>query len=263
VTDSVHVWLIRVDLPAAELGGLAAVLDPDERDRAARLALEGHRRRFIAAHGVARVIIGHRLGVPPATIGWRRGRHGKPELTGTPGTAQVNLSHSGDLAVLALTDGRRCGVDLQRLPDATQAVRLARRFFPAEETRAVASADTDAERVRRFGLLWTRKEACLKVTGGRLMPGLRLPVLATPDSQGRLLVHDGGGSLPGPYLVRDLPSPDGFLAAVALEGDRPFLVVRHWWPAELDDEPDTRIPFGPDTTAVETCSTVRQAVTSV
>lgn len=256
MTDPVHVWLIRVDLPAAELDGLAAVLDPDERGRAARLALEGHRRRFIAAHGVARVIIGHRLGVPPEAIGWRRGRHGKPELTGTPGTVRVNLSHSGDLAVLAVTDGRPCGVDLQRLPDATQAVRLARRFFPAEETRAVTSPASDAERVRRFGLLWTRKEACLKVTGGRLMPGLRLPVLGPPDDRGRVLVRDPGGALPGPYLVRDLPSPHGCRAAVAVAGDRPFRVVRHWWPAGPDDEPDPRIPFAPDTTAVETCSTV-------
>jgi 4'-phosphopantetheinyl transferase len=256
VTDTVHVWLIRVDLPGAELGGLAGVLDPDEQRRAARLSLETHRRRFIAAHGVARVIIGHWLSVPAARIGWQRGPHGKPELTGTTG-AQVNLSHSGDLALLAITDRRRCGVDLQQLPDATQALRLARRFFPAEETGAVAAATTDAERVRRFGLLWTRKEACLKVTGGRLMPGLRLPTLAAPDADGGVLVRDEGGTLPGPYLVRDLSAPEGCRAAVALEGVAPYRVVRHWWPPELDHDLDES-----DTMAVERCSTVMQAVTS-
>jgi 4'-phosphopantetheinyl transferase len=256
VTDTVHVWLIRVDLPGAELGGLAGVLDPDERSRADRLSLETHRRRFIAAHGVARVIIGHWLSVPPARIGWRCGPHGKPELTGTTG-AQVNLSHSGDRAVLAITERRRCGVDLQQLPDATQAARLARRFFPADETAAVTAAGTDEERVRRFGLLWTRKEACLKVTGGRLVPGLRLPVLAEPGAFGGVLVRDEGGTLPGPYLVRDLSAPAGSRAAVALEGALPYRVVRHWWPPELDHELDES-----DTMAVQRCSTVRQAVTS-
>jgi 4'-phosphopantetheinyl transferase len=212
VTDDVHVWLIRVGLPDSELGGLAAVLDADERDRAARLALDGHRRRFIAAHGVARVIIGHRLSVPAERIGWRRGPHGKPELVDFP--VHVNLTHSGDLALLALSEHRRCGVDVQRLPAAVQALRLARRFFPAEEAALVT---------------------CLKATGGRLVPGLRLPV--------------GGPVVPGPYVVRDLPVPEGFRAAVALAGSAPYQVRRHWWPAELDHEV-------PDMMAVQTCSTV-------
>jgi len=242
--DAVHVWLIRADVPAPEIGGLTSVLDEDERRRAARHAVDDHRRRFIAAHGVARVIIGHRLGVPAERIGWRRGPHGKPELTGAPGDPQVNMSHSGEMAMLAMTDGRRCGIDLQLLPDAAQALRLARRFFPAEETRFVASGELPADRVHRFGLLWTRKEACVKAAGGRLMPGLRLPVRGT-------VVRDPGGPLPGPYAVRDLAAPTRFMAAVALEGDRPYRVVRHWWPDELDHD----VPDDTDM-AVEKCSTV-------
>ena len=233
VGDEVHVWLIRVDLPAAELGGLSAVLDPDERRRADRLALDGHRRRFIAAHGIARVIVGHWLSVPAEDVGWRRGPHGKPSLVNAP--AHVNLSHSGDLALLAISERRRCGVDVQRLPDARQAVRLARRFFPADELRAVVDGDTPDVRSDRFGLLWARKEACLKVAGGRLMPGLRLPALDTVVA--------------GRYRVRDLAVPAGFRAAVALEGDSPYRVVRHWWPPELDHEV-------PETMAVERCWTV-------
>jgi 4'-phosphopantetheinyl transferase len=226
MTDDVHVWLIRAGLPDGELGGLAAVLDADERSRAARLALDDHRRRFIAAHGVARVIIGHWLSVPAEDIGWRRGPHGKPELVGFP--VHVNLTHSGDVVLLAISEHRHCGVDVQRLPDTTQAVRLARRFFPADEVARVTSPEL-------FGVLWTRKEACLKATGGRLVPGLRLPV--------------DGPVVPGPYVVRDLPVPDGFRAAVALAGTTPYRVIRHWWPPELDHEI-------PDMMAVQTCSTV-------
>ena len=40
-------------------------------------------------------------------------------------------------------------------------------------------------------------------------------------------------------------------------------VVRHWWPAELDYELDQEVFLEPDTMAVETCSTVSPAVTSV
>ncbi|HKN98985.1 MAG TPA: 4'-phosphopantetheinyl transferase superfamily protein [Pseudonocardiaceae bacterium] len=254
---TVHVWLMRVDLPAADVAGLTTVLDPDERRRAALLALDANRRRFIAAHGVARVVIGHWLSVPADRIGWQRGLHGKPELTGTPQGTQVNLSHSGDLALLAITEHRHCGVDLQQLPAAPQAVRLARRFFPAEETRLVTAAADPAERVRRFGVLWTRKEACLKVAGGRLMPGMRLPVHGRPTGAGAVVVRDPGGPLPGTYLVRDLPAPDGFRAAVAVSGARPCPVVRHWWPPELDHDLDPHVFL--DTMAVEQCSTVTSA----
>jgi 4'-phosphopantetheinyl transferase len=249
---SVHVWLMKVDLP--DVPALTTMLDPDERRRAALLALDAHRRRFVAAHGVARVIIGHWLSVPADRIGWQRGLHGKPELTGTPEGTQVNLSHSGELALLAITEHRHCGVDLQQLPDATQAVRLARRFFPAEETRLVTA---DPDPVRTFGVLWTRKEASLKVAGGRLMPGMRLPVHGPVTDEGAVVVRDPGGPLPGPYLVRDLAAPDGFRAAVAVSGERPCPVVRHWWPAELDHDLDPHVFL--DTMAVEQCSTVTLA----
>jgi 4'-phosphopantetheinyl transferase len=229
MTDAVHVWFIRVDLPPSDLGGLWSVLDADERRRAARLALVRHRRRFVAVHGIARVITGHWLAVPAERITWRRGPHGKPELAGAP-APHVNLSHSGDLALLAVSGHRPCGVDVQRLPGPGRALRLARRFFPAGEAELVRDAATPAE---RFGVLWTRKEACLKGTGGRLVPGLRVPVTGS-----------------GPDAVRDLPVPDGYRAAVALAGDTPFAVRRHWWPPELDHEV-------PDMMAVQTCSTVR------
>lgn len=230
-------WLVRTDdLPATELAGLSAVLDDDERTRAARLAVADHRRRFVAAHGVARVIIGHWLSVPARDIRWRRGGHGKPELVGSD--VHVNLSHSGDLALVAVSEHRACGVDIQRLPEAGQAVRLARRFFPTDETRVVVDGATPAVRSARFGCLWARKEACVKVSGGRLTAGLRLSVLDP--------------AVPGPYLVRDLVVPKGFGAAVALDGDRPCRVVRHWWPPELDRE----VPDVPDLMAVERCWTV-------
>lgn len=253
---SVHVWLMRVDLPSAQLTGLTGVLDERERARAARLSLDANRRRFIAAHGVTRVIIGHWLSVPADRIGWRHGLHGKPELTGTPRGTQVNLSHSGDLALLAITEHRHCGVDVQALPDERQALRLATRYFPAEEARLVSAAPTAAERVRRFGLLWTRKEACVKVAGGRLTPGLRLRTSGVPADDGWLPVRDGT------CRVRDLPVPPGFRAAVAVAGDEPGPLVRHWFPAELDHDLEPE-PFAePDTMAVQKCSTVRQAATS-
>jgi 4'-phosphopantetheinyl transferase len=224
--DVVQVWLIRTDLPDSDLAKLEPLLDDAERSRAARMLREEHRRRFIAAHGAVRVIVGRRLAAPPEQIRWRYGSHGKPELAWPATGLQVNLSHSAALAALALCQGRRVGVDVERLVTGRDVTRLSGRFYPPAEARFVSAAGP-AGQVRRFTRLWTRKEACVKVTGGRLLAGLKLPVRGT----GTMIVCDPGGPLPGPYLIRDVRVPSGFYAAVALEGTQPFRVRTYSWPA--------------------------------
>jgi 4'-phosphopantetheinyl transferase len=165
-------------------------------------------------HDTVRAILGRRLGVPPERIEWRRGRNGKPELIGAAAGLRANLSHSGGLAALAVAVGPDVGVDIQRLAPGLNAEGLAARYFRPDEARFVAEA-APAERLDRFVVLWARKEACLKAAGGRLAEGLRLPVLGEAGP-GDLVVRDPGGRLPGPYLVRDVPVPAGYRAAVAL-----------------------------------------------
>lgn len=229
-TDVVHVWLIGTDVPDSVLRELEALLDDDERERAASLLYPARRRQFIASHGAVRLILGRRLGLPPASLRWRRGPHGKPELTGPragplagPGAwPQVSLSKSGSLAALAVAGSRRVGVDIQRVLVNLDAARMARRFYPPDEARFVTSAPGPARQLDRFTRLWARKEACVKVCGGRLVPGLRLTVLGT-GGDGADLTR----TPQGPYLVRDLRVPRGFRAALAAEGTHPFSITRH------------------------------------
>jgi 4'-phosphopantetheinyl transferase len=219
--DAVEVWLIRTDMPEHVVADLHALLDEVERERAAALMFPASHSRYVAAHGAFRVILGRRLGVPPASLRWRRGPHGKPELA-EPGP-RVSFSHSGDLAAIAVAPRRRVGVDIQRLAAGLDVIRMAARFFPPEEARFVASAAGTAGQVARFTWLWARKEACLKVAGGRLLPGLRQVI----PSDG--VVADGqDGMSPGLCLVRDVRAPRGYLAAVAAEGTPSYDVIRHW-----------------------------------
>jgi 4'-phosphopantetheinyl transferase len=219
--DVILVWLIATDLPDPVLGELEALLDDDERERAGSLLYPARRRRFIASHGAVRVILGRHLGVPAGSLRWRRGPHGKPELAGPGPRPWVSMSKSGGLAALAIAENRRVGVDIQRLLTDLDVARMARRFYPPEEARFVASGRAQG-RADRYTRLWARKEACVKVAGGRLLPGLALTVLGA----GR------NGTVPvsapaGPYLVRDQRVPRGFRAAVAAEGTCPFRITRH------------------------------------
>src|ERR1035441_61144 len=72
--------------PTASPFGLTAtlktLLDEVARHGAGALLAASHRRRYVAAHGAARVIIGSHLGAPPAQLRWRRGPPGKPVRAG-------------------------------------------------------------------------------------------------------------------------------------------------------------------------------------
>lgn len=120
------------------------------------------------------------------------GPYGKPE---TPGVFW-NLSHSGEYALLAVSDAD-VGADLERLRPAP--MRAAGRVFALEELDWLAAGeDGDA----RFFTLWTLKEALLKAAGRGLTQPLRevnvLPLLrglaaATPEGAffGHTQLFDG------------------------------------------------------------------------
>ena len=111
--DTVHVWLIRQDLPLPLVAELAAVLDRGERARAERAAgAGGHLRRFAVAHGAARVILGRHLRIAARQVRWQTGPNGQPELAGPGAGVHVSFSHSGGLAALAILDGRQLGIDV-------------------------------------------------------------------------------------------------------------------------------------------------------
>jgi 4'-phosphopantetheinyl transferase len=229
--DVVEVWLIRTDLPERVLADLLPLLDEGERARAGALVHPASRRRFIAAHGAFRVILGRRLGLPPASLRWELGPHGKPELAG-PGP-RVSFSRSGDFATLATAPGRPVGVDIQQLLPRLDVTRLAARFYPPPEAAFVMSATGRARRAARYTRLWARKEACVKVAGGRLLPGLEqvIPRTGVVGGGGDNHDHDHddrGGPPFGPCLVRDVRAPGGYRAAVAAAGTRPFGVIRRW-----------------------------------
>jgi 4'-phosphopantetheinyl transferase len=206
--------------------GLTALLDERERRRAAGFVDAGQRRRFVVAHGISRSILGDYLGVPPAGLGWQLGACGKPELAGS--RLRVNLSHSGGLALLAVTESREIGVDVEQIRAGLPALALAERYYPPAEATQVLAASGLA-RVWTFLRLLTRKEACVKAAGARLLPALGLPVGSPPDPAGRGLLAGAGGRA-GRWRVRDLPLTGDTVGAVALSGTEGFQILLRTWP---------------------------------
>ncbi|MFD4655856.1 4'-phosphopantetheinyl transferase family protein [Kitasatospora sp. NPDC058444] len=220
---AIDLWLIDTRQPADSIAELWRLLDPDERARASR-ADPGLRERFTVVRGAVRQLVAARLGVHPTEPVWRYGPNGKPEPAGAGGL-RVSWSASGEVAVLALAEGRAVGVDVERLHEPRTAERMAARWFPFEEARFVAEPVDPAERAARFTMLWCRREACVKAYGGRLAQSFGVPVAGSSP----VLVADPGGLGAGPSRLCDVPVAGPFRAAVAVLGESSIHVnVREW-----------------------------------
>lgn len=188
----VHVWRVPLD-DEARAASSRSLLSDEERARAARFVREVHRRRFVVAHGALRIILAGYVGIEPASLTFVAGEHGKPalrsdHLTGRP-AVEFNLSHSDDLALIAVAHARPVGVDLERWSEGVEHLELAERFFSPGERDALRALAHRPDLVEEgFFAAWTRKEAYLKATGHGITRGLHhFDVALAPGDPPRLL----------------------------------------------------------------------------
>jgi 4'-phosphopantetheinyl transferase len=160
VIDGVHIWRAALDeagWPEAER------LPTAERERAASFLREDPGRRWVAARWALRRVLEGYMEEPAAEIGLELGDNGKPRLHNRGGI-EFNLSHSNGLALIAVTEGREVGVDVELIEPRRDFVALAKRALPQEDAATVRDA-SDPERPAVFYAAWTRHEAHLKCLG--------------------------------------------------------------------------------------------------
>jgi 4'-phosphopantetheinyl transferase len=225
--DEVHVWMARVvdeDLITAKL---VALLDQDERARAARFAYRHHRTRFIHFHAIARQILGGYLGQRAADVTFAHGPHGKPQTRSAQAHAniQFSLSHSGDYCLLAVRKNHPIGVDLEEVRNLPQAMEIAARQFTQPEVKLLASLKGDARRDAFFAL-WTHKEAAIKAVGASLADLDRITFGLDASGHPQLLSYDGARSVA--LSLTRLDAPPGYAAALASVHPLSKVRLRAW-----------------------------------
>jgi len=227
--NEVHVWFASLDPIGTQVAGLARLLSDDEQLRASRYLFGRDRRRFTVGRALLRVILGAYLQARPALLTFHYGPNGKPALSGRwHGAFEFNLSHSGEHALLAVTRGRRVGVDLEfirALPDADD---MALRCFSAREN-ALIQAAPPTQRLRAFFECWTRKEAIIKGLGAGLsVPLDEFDASLPPGEDERSLTLHRPPSGESRWWLRALAPDPAYAAALALEGEGRRLALRRW-----------------------------------
>lgn len=227
--DEVHVW--RVDVGALAPTGATALetLSEAERARASRFHFEADRRRFVASHAALRDILASYLGVEPSSLAFGEGPHGKPLLDAPEAGRSIrfSLSHSGGMALVAVSLGREVGVDVERVRPREDLDGFAARYFSPHEREALARIPSD-DRLRTFFETWTLKEAYLKACGDGLLRELDAFDVTVGDAQPRLLsVRDRPGD-EARWTLGRLDPGQGYVATVAVAGPGWRLLQAHW-----------------------------------
>ncbi len=159
----IHLWRAKISR-SAKLARCSSVLSPDELVRAARFHFPEDSNRFIATRGAVRMILSRYLGVEPSALEFGTGSHGKPFVVNPFMDIRFNVSHSRDLAMVAVSRGREVGVDVEWVQPDIEFEPIADHYFEPQENWSLRTAPKD-ERASRFFDLWTQKEARLKAEG--------------------------------------------------------------------------------------------------
>lgn len=227
-TGTVRVWRISLADPSWARISPKAYLSAGEMDRADRFVVPQPRVQYVRSHIALRWLLAQELKAEPSQIGFVEANGGKPGLV-KGGGLEFNLSHSGDLALIAVTREIPIGVDVEQHRPNVRVRDLAGRYFSSLEDAAIReTGGRNGGRKQRvlFFQIWTRKEACIKAWG----EGLRTPL----DS------FDVLGEVPLPvraqakaWSVKDIPVLPGYSAAVCARGGRVKLEVLDWSPETM------------------------------
>lgn len=161
--------------------------------------------RYVAGRTLLRRRLGRLLDCDPLSVPIACDPDGKPALAEP--ALSFNVSHAGELVLIAVSRPRRLGVDVEQIRAGLDVRAVVEEALGAEDREAVERA-VEREGARAFFRYWTRYEAVVKARGD----GLLLPL--------RDMRQVAAG-----FDVHELDVPAGYVGAVAADGG-PWQAVR-------------------------------------
>lgn len=234
--NAVHVW--QLDLVSREITTKKweQLLSSEEQARAKRYQVERGRFQYVATRGFLRVVLAHYLLADARSLVLRKSKNDKPEL-GPPHSShglEFNVSHSGDMVLLAFSARRPVGIDVERLRTDLDVLSIARRFFSFYEQEKLQAVE-HRDRVAAYFRCWTRKEAFIKANGSGLsLPLDQFDVSITPGDTDALIATRPNSAEAQQWLLRDIPVRPGYAAALCAAGRD--------WQLEIQNPDDVTVP---------------------
>jgi 4'-phosphopantetheinyl transferase len=161
---SAEIWYAWVGDHVADIERFSKdLLSHDEQAHLAGYRIREAAERYVVTRSLVRAVLSEHLAISARSIQVSRTEAGKPVITQG---IHFNVSHSGDLILLAVSEERPVGVDIERKREVQRVDALLRRWLTADEQTSYASLQRDgASASEAFLRLWSLKEARLKALG--------------------------------------------------------------------------------------------------
>src|SRR6476469_1957072 len=226
----IDVWRVSLAQTESCLQSLQETLSTDERTKADRFRFPKDRSQFIVSRAALRAILSRYLNINSHILRFDYNPYGKPSLIAAQGgnTLRFNVSHSGNMALIAITKNRDIGVDIEGINPNFPCLEIAEKFFSTLENSVLRSLPEHLQ-PRAFFTCWTRKEAYIKAVGkGLSIPLNQFDVTLAPGEPAALLnVEDNPEEASRWSLMELIPSSD-MVAAVVVAGDCSKLHCWQW-----------------------------------
>jgi 4'-phosphopantetheinyl transferase len=223
ISDQVDIWRINISLNLQHVGVLLEVLNPEEVKRSDKYFSKADRNKYIIRHGALRYILAQYLKQPAANIAFKITENGKPVID-HPGGPQINfnLSDSADWVLIAIAKPA-VGIDVELMKPNFSYDDILHLNFSEQEIQFIKQQDS----LKRFFLLWTRKEAILKATG----IGLTDHLLLIPSLDGPETVEGGLLSTQNNWRLSSFEMRNDYVATVAAS---PSVKSFNFWEFDFD-----------------------------
>lgn len=216
-SDDIHLWQFSLQTSENQSKQLRSLLSQEEIARAARLIRPVDGLRFMFGRARLRQLLAGYLGCDPASLKLTTLPQGKPVLVDS--TLSFNLSHSGELALLAIARTLPLGVDLEQFRPELDWKPLAGRYFSPGEQRALQTLPP-ALQTRAFITIWTRKEAWLKATGSGFQLCFDSIEVSAPPAAAALLSCQENPAAPSQWHLEDIPMAGNYCATLSYPAPR-------------------------------------------
>lgn len=178
IDNALHIFIIPLSTPKADLKQLLSELSEEEQNIAMRFKFEKHRRRYIVSHAAMRHILAAQLKTPEHDLKIEINENKKPYIQNNP--LYFNLSHSKEMALLALSYQGIVGIDVEFMNPVIDMMGIAERYFhPVEYDQLKRMPEENRDQY--FYHCWTGKEAFLKAKGVGIANYLKMFALDIQD----------------------------------------------------------------------------------
>jgi 4'-phosphopantetheinyl transferase len=221
--NETHIWLVQSSSDGLSIEDMENCLSSFEKDRASRFKFATDRRHYVTAHAALRSILSLYVDIPAPRLQFVAGAYGKPKLAPIhrERTVEFNLSHSHEVALVAVTEDREIGIDVEWVRENFAFDEVAQRFFTARELAALKALPHHLQR-EAFYKCWTSKEAFLKAKGTGLSGELDEVEIVLIDDVVRVK-----GTIAN-FSLSESAVGGGYVAALVVEGIEPQLRYYAW-----------------------------------